>query len=390
MLDRKLDIGLALSGGGVRAAVFHLGVLARLACDGLLEDVTFLSTVSGGSIATGLVFTLANNRWPSSHDFLARVLPETRQRLTSSSIQADYVRRTLCQPWLLAQGRAKVIAESLRHCWGMEGLLRDLPTTPRWIINAATYETGKNWRFMPQRMGDYKVGYVLAPAFPVAEAVAASAAVPLAIGPLVLRTRDYRWGRYAPSPGSIAGDNLEAQKRDWCPAEPPRFRRLHLWDAGVYDNLGVEALFKDDHCRNGVNFLIVSDASAALRFSWLDRVQRTNRLISIATDQVRGLRARIIVGSFDRNPGSGVYLHIGNSAAHLVRDAKADPTEHADLLAAGLPEHEARIAATLGTHLKRLDLSVFDRLCRHGWEVADGTLCTRCGPTFAHHPWGGW
>ena len=49
-------IALALSGGGVRAAVFHLGVLARLASDDLLERVTFLSTVSGGSMAVGLVY----------------------------------------------------------------------------------------------------------------------------------------------------------------------------------------------------------------------------------------------------------------------------------------------------------------------------------------------
>ncbi len=43
-------VGLALSGGGFRASLFHLGVLARLAeCDAL-RCVEVLSTVSGGSI----------------------------------------------------------------------------------------------------------------------------------------------------------------------------------------------------------------------------------------------------------------------------------------------------------------------------------------------------
>lgn len=43
-------VGLALSGGGFRAALFHLGVLARLAeCD-ILRSLETLSTVSGGSI----------------------------------------------------------------------------------------------------------------------------------------------------------------------------------------------------------------------------------------------------------------------------------------------------------------------------------------------------
>ena len=43
-------VGLALSGGGFRAAFFHLGVLAQLARRGLLREVEVLSTVSGGSI----------------------------------------------------------------------------------------------------------------------------------------------------------------------------------------------------------------------------------------------------------------------------------------------------------------------------------------------------
>lgn len=41
-------VGLALSGGGIRSATFSLGVVQVLADRGLLEDVDFLSTVSGG------------------------------------------------------------------------------------------------------------------------------------------------------------------------------------------------------------------------------------------------------------------------------------------------------------------------------------------------------
>jgi NTE family protein len=43
-------LGLALSGGGFRAAFFHLGVLARLAELGILPKVEVISTVSGGSV----------------------------------------------------------------------------------------------------------------------------------------------------------------------------------------------------------------------------------------------------------------------------------------------------------------------------------------------------
>ena len=42
--------GLALSGGGFRASLFHIGVLARLAELDVLRHVEVLSCVSGGSI----------------------------------------------------------------------------------------------------------------------------------------------------------------------------------------------------------------------------------------------------------------------------------------------------------------------------------------------------
>src|SRR5262249_1715886 len=41
-------VGLGLSGGGIRSATFCLGVTQVLAARGLLKDVDFLSTVSGG------------------------------------------------------------------------------------------------------------------------------------------------------------------------------------------------------------------------------------------------------------------------------------------------------------------------------------------------------
>jgi len=44
----KNAIGLALSGGGIRSATFCLGVVQVLAQRGMLKEVDFLSTVSGG------------------------------------------------------------------------------------------------------------------------------------------------------------------------------------------------------------------------------------------------------------------------------------------------------------------------------------------------------
>src|SRR5206468_6468572 len=49
-------VGLALSGGGFRASLFHIGVLARLAELDMLRHVEVLSCVSGGSIIGALYY----------------------------------------------------------------------------------------------------------------------------------------------------------------------------------------------------------------------------------------------------------------------------------------------------------------------------------------------
>ncbi len=46
-------LGLALSGGGFRATLYHLGVVRYLRDAGILSKVTHINTVSGGSILGG-------------------------------------------------------------------------------------------------------------------------------------------------------------------------------------------------------------------------------------------------------------------------------------------------------------------------------------------------
>ena len=61
-------VGLALSGGGFRASLFHLGVLARLAeCDAL-RSVEVLSTVSGGSIVGAHYYLALRHRLRTKTD----------------------------------------------------------------------------------------------------------------------------------------------------------------------------------------------------------------------------------------------------------------------------------------------------------------------------------
>jgi NTE family protein len=368
----ELKIGISLSGGGVRASVFHLGVLARLAVDQLLEKITFVSTVSGGSLATGLVYTLSNNQWPTSRFYLENCLPEAKLLITSKRLQSYWISQNIFTLGIPFSNRGKLLARSLQSEWGIRANLDDIPLQPRWIINATTFETGKNWRFIPQkRMGDYLSGYVESPDIPLATALAASSGVPLLIGPTTIKTSRYRWFVY---------DEITGRKAPFN----PNFRKYHLWDGGVYENLGLEALFKprSQKFRNEYNFLIVSDASAVLELK--KYTPFTKRLIDIATDQTRGLRSRMVVSYFEREKGKGVYLRIGNAGEKLLRDVGFPSDQAKQALGNSQSATETSALARFPTTLRKLSVEEFVQILQHGWEVANFTFLGRRPSAFSH------
>ena len=377
----KIDdfkIGIALSGGGVRAAVFHLGILGRLAEDKLLEKITRISTVSGGTLVTGLIYSIAGNKWPTSDFFLNKCLGQTRYYLTRRDVQLNAIFCGILQPSALIQKRANLISKSIQNCWKISGNLNDIPHQPRWILNATTYESGKNWRFISQhRMGDYVVNYVEKPNILLADAMAASAAYPELIGALVLDTRKYNWFKFS-------GKTIEQTQ--------PKFSKLHLWDGGLYENLGVEALFKiEDECPypDDCNFLVVSDASnpIGLKKHTIRPWKRALRLIAISMDQVRSLRARILINHFENHKNSGVYLKIGNTGRKILEDVEANNKLINELTKNSLSADEAKSAEDFETTLRKLTEAEYDLLYQHGWEVANFTLQARCPEIFQHKEW---
>ena len=74
--------------------------------------------------------------------------------------------------------RAKVLADLLEERWGVVGTVMQLPDEPTWWINSTCLETGKNWRFAKREMGDWLFGRHYNPPARIADAAAASAAVP--------------------------------------------------------------------------------------------------------------------------------------------------------------------------------------------------------------------
>lgn len=68
-MGAKNELGLSLSGGGYRAAAFHLGTLKKLHEMGILAKVNVLSTISGGSI-TGAAWSIYEGKYEDFHEMM--------------------------------------------------------------------------------------------------------------------------------------------------------------------------------------------------------------------------------------------------------------------------------------------------------------------------------
>lgn len=352
------SIALTLSGGGIRAMMFHLGVLQALAETGRLERVSHISTVSGGSLLLGLILHENNLCWPTSGEYLAHVQPALRSKLCSRSMMLG----ALCQllypgNWRYLFSRANLLARTLEYDWGIKAALTELPPIPDCAINGTTAETGKRFDFKAERMGDYTLGYARPTGVKLATVMAVSAAFPVGFGPLAMATAPLTWFRW---PSSDSGQ-LEELKPEWP--------TLHLYDGGVYDNLGLEA-FLDvgaSQLKVPVAQLIVSDAGAPLRRRRLLPFWnpfRIERLMDIVTDQVRALRVRNLHGFMRAHPGQAAYIYIANPA--LLR---SDP--------------DAGFAAGYPTSLNRPSRQDYDRVEQYGYRCAQHVLSHPAGDDWA-------
>lgn len=363
---------MALSGGGVRAAAFHAGVLQYLAEQEKLEHVTHISSVSGGSLFTGLVYSSNSNAWPDSQHYLSVSLPHVRNILTTTNLQYNALARLILIPfnWRFLLSRANVVAQTIRSLWGVSGVLSDIGERPIWSINGTTAETGKRFRFKASQFGDYLIGYAAAPTFPLSKAIAVSAAFPGGVGPLSIKTHEFKW----------------LKKRKWESQEKAQevvlnHGRLHLYDGGVYDNLGLESLFDVGRQQfkpqqgGAINQLFVSDAGAPLHNTAIHgplHPSRFKRLSDIMSDQTRAIRVRTFVNYLQGSASRGAYLMIGSDAVKSLEELGAISVSAKDRLLGKkwLSFQESNYVKQYPTNLKRMTGDDFDLLARHGYETA--------------------
>lgn len=349
-----LPIDLVLSGGGIRAMAFHLGVIRALAEAGRLESVSRISSVSGGSLVTGLVLHRSGMQWPSSQRFQAEIYPAIRTELTTRSLQWDALlelRRPENLRFLLS--RSNLLASALRRRWAIRDKLADLPASPDWSINGTNAENGKRFRFKRTDLGDYLNGYAPTGNFPLANAMAVSAAFPGGFGPLRLRADQFKWRRRLSWDGP-EDETVETQ---------PTASVIHLYDGGVYDNLGLEPFFDAGRgvakAANG-HYILLSDAGRPLDMGFSKyslNPFRIKRVADIMSDQSHALRVRTFHHYLAKDAARGAMVYIGDAA---------------DVDDSG--RREAKFVASFPTSLLKLSTSDFDRISDHGRRLATAPL----------------
>jgi NTE family protein len=286
--SERRGFGLCLSGGGYRATLYHLGAARRLHELGALNRVDTISSVSGGSIFAAKLADLAMERgW---QDGLAiENFDEVAERVRSLT---SHDLRTTSMVW---PGPGAKHLQHLLHRYGTNKQLRDLPKRPDFIFCATDMTYGICWEFSRTMSGSYDFRNAEDPDnWPVAFAVAASACFPPLFRPLPVHSKLLRvkkkTSRRAPTP-------------DGC-------HSTALSDGGVYDNLGLEPVWKK---RAQV---LVSDAGAPLvetPYRWRP-IKGLLRYGSVARSQTRALRLRIFWDQLNSDVYDGAYWDIGASA----------------------------------------------------------------------------
>lgn len=301
--DREPFIGLALSGGGARAMAFHLGCMRALHDRGILDKVKVMSTVSGGSVI-GACWAYRDG---SFEDFDRMVVSVLRRGLQWDIVREAFLSRQAPRilATLVVTGGLSFLLALVRFLLSRARRWAGVPTgpverlltrvggrLPIWgslttafeaalerrlfgkltvaevqrtgltvIVNASDLKTGTAFRFGSARSGGWRYGSIVGDTPTVAKAVAASAAFPILLPPLIETFEFEHKGR---------------TKRE----------TVSLTDGGVYDNLGVAVLEPgrpdDAIFRHPVTHLISLNAGAGQfvgsenrHFWWAGRVAQS-------------------------------------------------------------------------------------------------------------------
>lgn len=353
--DRSASVGICLSGGGFRAALYSLGVLRYLAEAGLLSRMRVLCGVSGGSVAAAAVVAAVGRR--GSESLSGAYVGEVFEPFVAA-VSEHNIRNRAALRWLLRRalpgGRPlnAVVGDALReHLFANLGDLRELPESPQIVITGTELMRGRAFRFSRDFVGSWDFDYVPPPSgLEVGTAVAASTAAPPLLPPLQLCT---------------AGLALQGA--------PPV---ITVTDGGVYDNLGLEwfqgwASGRPDAAVTA-DEIVVINASGTLERK--DRPLRgpfaLNRMRAVQYSQTQATRVRWLVSELEAGRQAGTYFGItGDPRNYKLPQPTRAPIDPACYLGA-LPSKVVRQLARVRTDFNRFSRAECELLAYHGYWSA--------------------
>ncbi|WP_264694721.1 hypothetical protein [Candidatus Nitrosacidococcus sp. I8] len=147
-------------------------------------------------------------------------------------------------------------------------------------------------------------------------------------------------------------------------------RRIVLTDGGIYDNMGMEAIFR----QKNINTVLVSDACAPFVIEKKPHgILEPIRVINILMDQVQSLRKRWLVADFKEGRQHGAYWGIGTKMKSFYKDNNG-------IIPDSMIE-DSKITdkfCEITTRLKSFDSKLQGQLINWGgYALCDLSLCVR-------------
>src|SRR5204863_2987958 len=167
------------------------------------------------------------------------------REITSSSLRRTVMLKKLL-PWNWFRSLAELVGVELNDRV-TKSSLADLPGHPRFIFCATDMAFGIDWVYEKTRAGNYQAGYKRTGLNTIAltHAAAASGCFP----PF-----------FRPMNSGVKPDDLQPPREEGPDADSCR-KKIRLTDGGVYDNMGLEPLWKN------AETLMVSDAGGVFEYS---------------------------------------------------------------------------------------------------------------------------
>ena len=380
-----LRIGLALSGGGFRASIFHLGVIRRLEELGIMKYVHTISAVSGGSIIAAYYVIEMEKRLrqrraelrgnPERIDEVRLQIFEEIADCFSQALDHNLRSRALVfgpfyhpvlfiKSWWPTLSRSDIMQKEYDKWFYRDETLDHLPavalpndktssevdkislglTGPTVVLNTTSLLTGERKGFKRESAsGIHELSCVNRNILKLSRVVGASSGVP---------------GLFPPT--TISGDKLV--------------------DGGIADNQGIDALVSPDRLMDGdegvatdrddFDVLLVSDASGQMELVHRlgDRAYTVmGRTFSIFQFQLRSKLLKILLSWQGASDGREFAF------VHLFLNLKDRPNT------ARVPSEYIPALGRIRTDLDQFSFIEREALMYHGYTLIDAQIQKHCG-----------